>query len=79
MHAKNQVIEFRGSLKQLEEYHKDYFFRCHKRFLINLNAVYLFSSKHGKIYFNKQLTTWCPISIRKSRELSKLLKKKDYT
>lgn len=75
MHAKNQVVEFNGSLKAIENNKLADFFRCHKSYLINLANVYTFDRKRALVYFDAKATIGCKVSFRKARELVKILKK----
>lgn len=75
MRAKNQIVEFRGSLKKIEEYQKKDFFRCHKGYLVNLNKIASFDMNLGEVYFNSEKTIKCLVSTRKSRDIVKILKK----
>ncbi|MDE7056221.1 MAG: LytTR family DNA-binding domain-containing protein [Lactobacillus sp.] len=75
MHAKNQVVEFNGSLKAIENNKLANFFRCHKSYLINLANIYTFDRKRALVYFDAKATIGCKVSFRKARELVKILKK----
>lgn len=75
LHAKDQVIEFNGSLKAIENNKLANFFRCHKSYLINLDNIYTFDRKRALVYFDAKETVECKVSFRKARELVKILKK----
>lgn len=75
LHAKNQVIEFNGSLKAIENNKLANFFRCHKSYLINLDNIHTFDRKRALVYFDAKATIVCKVSFRKARELVKILKK----
>lgn len=76
LHSKNKIVPITGSLKKIESYHKKSFFRCHHSFLVNLDNVYAFNRQQLQIYFDTSCKFSCPVSVRKARELTKILKSK---
>lgn len=62
MHTSNNIIEFYGTLKELELKYSNVFYRCHKSYLVNINNIteinhceLTVSTKNGEeCYISKQ-------------------------
>ncbi|MBW3351334.1 LytR/AlgR family response regulator transcription factor [Limosilactobacillus reuteri] len=68
MHAKNRIIEINSNLKKIEE-EQSVFFRCHKSYSIQVNNVKYYDPKLFKVYFDEDGQIFCPVSVRKVKQL----------
>ena len=62
------------SVENLNEFEKllpDYFFRCHRSFIINLKNIIFYDEKKQIVYFTNQSS--CPVSVRKRKALKDAL------
>lgn len=62
-----------GNLNEFENLLPDYFFRCHRSFIINLKNVTFYDEKKQIVYFINQSS--CPVSVRKRKALKDTLNK----
>lgn len=68
-----QILFSMGNLNEFEKVLPDYFFRCHRSFIINLKNVTLYDEKTQIVYFTNQSS--CPVSVRKRKALKDALNK----
>lgn len=69
LHTKNELIEFRGTMKEVQAELPD-FIQCHQSFLINKNNVKQIDYRRKKIIFSNDIT--CDFAVRKLGELRRL-------
>lgn len=72
LHAKNKLLEISNNLKQIEE-DQSIFFRCHKSYSIQINNVKYYDPNLFKVYFDDTKQIFCPVAVRKVRQLKKVL------
>lgn len=68
LHAKDRLIEFPSTLKELENILDSNFVRCHRTFLVNKNNIKEVDTKKRIISFSNGET--CLVSIRMMKGLS---------
>lgn len=73
LHAKNKLLEISSNLKQIEE-DQSIFFRCHKSYSIQVNNVKYYDPNLFKVYFDDDKQIFCPVAVRKVRQLKKVLR-----
>lgn len=69
--SKNRILEFYGSLKEIEKM-DERLFRCHNSVLINLNNVIEVSRQDGCVYFENGIS--CPVARKNFRSLREKIK-----
>lgn len=70
----NKMLEFPGSLKEIETHLDHRFYRCHRSYIINKD--YIDTADFDILTVNMKNGMRCPISFRMKRGLKKLLSKK---
>lgn len=75
LHAKDKVIEIDGNLKDIQKRNETDFFRCHRQYLANLKTATEYDHLQKRIFYGQKNQIYCPTSIRRAREIKKMIKK----
>lgn len=66
-YSATQILSSVGNLNEFEKLLPNYFFRCHRSFIVNLKKVTHYDEKNQTVVFENQ--SLCPVSGRKRKTL----------